>query len=196
MIVYQITRGLAFWNIDHPELRPVIRLGPLVIAVSATIIFLALPVKPVLVGEGSLSRHLISVFSTLPGFYIAALAAVATFSRPEMDETMPAPAPRMRLRVGNETGWVDLTFRMFLSHLFAFLTTLSFLAVFILVGTDLLSASGSDLLEKLAKSHFRTISAVFNATYVGLAVWLAGLIVLTTLFGLYFLAERIHRPES
>ena len=196
-LFYQIGRGFAFGQIKHPELTPALRWGPLCVALLAGVIYIAVPLKPKLVGDGSLSRHLIGVFSTLPGFFIAALAAVSTFSRPEMDMTMPSPAPQLRLKVGNERDWVPLTFRMFLSHLFGYLTTLAFLAVFFFVGVDVLSGSGSDILGRIvAADNYQSSASLFNVTYVGLAAWLSAKIVGTTLLGIYFLSERIHRPGA
>lgn len=196
-LLYQIGRGFAFSSVRHTELTRALRWIPLVFAAICIAAYLALPVRPPLTGEGSLSRHLIAVFSTLPGFFIAALAAVATFNRIEMDETMPTPAPQLKLKTGGERDWVDLTFRMFLSHLFGYLTTLAFIAVFLFVGVDVLSASGTDLLEKSLDITGATLVAqVSNAAYVGLAVWLSSKIVITTLLGIYFLAERIHRPQA
>ncbi|WP_404414764.1 hypothetical protein [Brevundimonas vesicularis] len=196
-LIYQIGRGFAFGGVRHPDLTGALRWTPLVFAVLGIAVYVALPVKPALVGDGSLSRHLIAVFSTLPGFFIAALAAVATFSRPEMDETMPDPAPQLKLKTGNERDWVDLTFRMFLSHLFGYLTTLAFIAVFLFLSVDLLSASGNDLLAKAVNEAALSHAALaLNAAYVGLAVWLSAKVVITTLLGIYFLAERIHRPHA
>jgi hypothetical protein len=196
-LVYQLTRGFAFAGVDHKDLKFGLRVMPVLFAIAAGMIFAVLPDKPLLTGEGSLSRHLLSVFSTLPGFFIAALAAVSTFTRPEMDETMPAPAPRLKLRVGDESDWVDLTFRMFLAHLFAYVTTLAFLAVFIFVSVDLLHQSGDTLLKLVVPPKWLSSWSHFlNAGYVALAVGLTANIVLTTLLGIYFLAERIHRPNS
>jgi len=196
-LLYQLSRGFAFAGVEHDDLKFGLRVMPVIIGVLAGVVFAILPDKPALTGEGSLSRHLLSVFSTLPGFFIAALAAISTFPRPEMDDTMPAPAPRLKLRVGNDSDWVDLTFRMFLSHLFAYVTTLAFLAVFIFVGVDLLHQSGDALMQRaLPPTWLSSWSHVLNAGYVALAISLTANIVLTTLLGIYFLAERIHRPNS
>lgn len=84
---------------------------------------------------------MISIFAILPGFFIAAIAAVATFNRAEMDFVMPEPAPELKLRTGSDEDYVKLTFRVFTSHLFAYLTTLSFFAVFMFITVDLTSPS-------------------------------------------------------
>ena len=70
---------------------------------------------------------MITVFAILPGFFIAALAAVSTFNRPEMDEVMSGQAPELKLRTGEHESYVPLTTRMFTTHLFSYLTSISFL---------------------------------------------------------------------
>ena len=65
-----------------------------------TVLFWLVPVQPKLVGDGSLSRHMITIFAVLPGCSIAAIAMVATFSRAKMDEVMREPAPELKLRAG------------------------------------------------------------------------------------------------
>jgi hypothetical protein len=58
-----------------------------------------------------------SLLGTLAGFYVAALAAVATFGRPEMDETMQGPVTLKHVR-GSITYIEELSRRRFLSFLF------------------------------------------------------------------------------
>ena len=141
MIWYQIRRAFAFGKVEHPDLRPFLTWFPFLIGLALAIGCELLPVRPRLTGDGSLSRHMLTIFAILPGFYIAALSAVATFSREEMDFEMPDPAPKMMLRVGAHDEKVSLTFRMFLSHMFSYLTALSFVAVFIFMAAELLEPS-------------------------------------------------------
>lgn len=171
--------------------------GPLVLSAVLTLLFWLLPVQPKLVGEGSLSQHMISIFAILPGFFITAIAAVATFNRPEMDEVMPEPAPELKLRTGIDESYVKLTSRIFTSHLFAYLTTLSFCAVFLFVTVDLTAPSVSFLVGKISSVAVRTtVTDAISISYFWIVTWFAAKIVLTTLIGLYFLAERMHRPHS
>lgn len=195
-MLYLLSRAFAFGWIKHPELAPFLRWGPVIVAFVLTLLFWLLPVQPKLAGDGSLSRHMITIFAILPGFFIAAIAAVATFNRAEMDVTMPEPAPELKLRTGRDESYVKLTFRMFTSHLFAYLTTLSFCAVFLFVSVDLVAPSAKFLIGKIPDIGVRAIvEGILTVVYVWIVTWFAAKIVLTTLIGLYFLAERMHRPH-
>lgn len=193
---YLAKRAFAFGGVKHPELSPFLTWWPIIFAFLAGGLFIALPVKPKLTGDGSLSRHLITVFSVLPGFYIAALAAVATFNRVELDFIMPEPTPEIRLRTGSHAGYVKVTFRLFISHLFSFLVVLSFITVFACVGAELVEGSVKLLVDRIQDTGVRQSVVIATQTlFCALIAWLSAKLILTTLVGLYFLAERIHRPE-
>jgi hypothetical protein len=194
-VLYLISRPFAFIWVKHPTLTPFLRFAPLSVAAIFTVIYWIMPIRPALTGDGSLSRHMITVFAILPGFFIAALAAVSTFNRPEMDEVMPDPAPELKLRTGEHESYVPLTARMFTTHLFSYLTSISFFAVFLFVCADLSSPSISYLVGLVPDQLWRDmLTHALALAYFACVIWLAAKIVLTTLIGLYFLAERIHRP--
>jgi hypothetical protein len=194
---YLASRAFAFGGIKHPELNPFLFWGPIISASALTFIFWLMPIQPKLTGDGSLSRHMITVFAILPGFFIAALSAVATFNRAEMDEIMPFPAPKIKLRTGAEESYVEMTSRMFTSHLFSYLTTISFIAVFVFVAADISAATAVFLINKISNVQFQIYTKNFiSLFYVWVLVWLSSKIILTTLVGLYFMSERIHRPHS
>lgn len=195
MIWYQIRRAFAFGEVKHPDLTPFLTWVPFFVGLLFAVGFEFLPVRPRFTGDGSVSRHMITVFAILPGFYIAALAAVATFNREEMDFEMPDPAPRMLMRSRGIDQETILTFRMFLSHMFSYLTALSFVAVFMFIGAELLAPSVQLLIGKLPSDWTAVATCSLGLSYLLLTFWLAAKIVLTTMIGLYFLAERIHRPD-
>jgi hypothetical protein len=170
------------------------RLAPVVAAVILGGIYLVLPVKPKIFGDKSFTDYLIAIFCTLPGFYIAALAAVATFGREEIDYTMPHPAPTLIMETNGKNAPVELTFRMFLSFLFAYLTAMSFVAVFALVGANLIAPSAKFILCGSSLACAPLAQGIILALYVSVMGWLAFKIVITTLLGIYFMAEKIHRP--
>ena len=87
-------------------------------------------------------------WSHFAGIFIAALAAVSTFDRHTLDDLMPAPAPRLELRTRGQDETVDLTMRMFLTHLFAYLTTYSFLLALICVICEALAPSFGSIVER------------------------------------------------
>ena len=98
MLLYELTRGLAYLRIKHPLIDwYTVRLPVLILAVLC-VAYAALPEKPSLLGDGGLLTDMLGIIATLPGFYFAALAAVATFDRPGMDVEIPDPAPVLSIR--------------------------------------------------------------------------------------------------
>jgi hypothetical protein len=132
----------------------------------------------------------------LPGFFIAALAAVSTFERRTLDVIMPDPAPRLALRTRGEDETVELTMRMFLSHLFAYLTTYSFFLALLCVACEAIAPSIFLVIQNVGPDYHFLVMLVIKLTYVGAVSWILANIVTATLFGMYFIAERMHRPNA
>lgn len=194
MIAYELSRGLAYRAIKHPEMHWYTRTLPLAFAVLGSAAIFLLPSPPALLGKDGLIAGSLSVLSTLPGFYFAGLAAVATFNGLNMDRAMPSPAPTAMVRTGPVSTKIDLSRRQFLSYLFSYLVLLS---LGLCVASLVLAAATPTLIS--VKAHLiisgagwawnlaRTVGVV---TYIGIA----SSILVTTLHGMFFLTERIHQP--
>lgn len=197
MILYQLTRCFAFRRIQHPHLPWITKYLPLLVTAVAALVFLFLPITPRLFGDGSITRNMISLLSILPGFFIAALAAVATFTRESLDQVMPDPPPKLALRSGDAFETVDLTMRMFLCHMFAYLTAVSFAAALFCIVGEVVAPSVSYIIELCALGRSKPIATgAVKTIYVCALAWMTANIAFTTLFGMYFLAERMHRPRA
>lgn len=192
--LYIITRPFAFRNIQHPALGGIIFKCPLICAVIFTVCYCLLPLKPSLTSSSGINSYMITIFATLPGFYLAALSAIATFNRPEIDQVMPAPAPKLNFRTRGQEEAVDLTFRMFLLHLFSYLTVLSILLIFLIITSNLLTPSILFILCKIGGFHY--LKEILSDIYFFILVFFTFRIVVVTFVGLYFLSERIHRPNA
>ncbi|MEQ1544054.1 hypothetical protein [Methyloglobulus sp.] len=57
------------------------------------------------------------------------LAAIATFNKPDIDKTMPVPAPKIDILVQGKRAVIELTRRRFLCSMFAFLTAESLILI-------------------------------------------------------------------
>ncbi|MCC2524321.1 hypothetical protein [Vibrio coralliilyticus] len=122
--------------------------------------------------------------SNLPGFYIAALAAIATFQSDKLDEfieTTSSTTPYIEYNVVDENKNVvskqfPLKRRSFLTYMFAFLTALSFLIVISSKLANLIPESSILLL----KFYSWGIFFVFYQ------------MVVTTFCGLYYLGSRLN----
>lgn len=133
-------------------------------------------------GDKGLLAELSGFIVSLPGFLIAALAAIATFNRPIIDQEM-IDAPTIDVKVG-ESGIEDmkLTRRDFLLRLFSYLTVLSiFLIIYQKIGSVLPVPS--------------LLASAYNVTewlYVSVFFLFFWQLLILLLFGLYYLCERLN----
>ncbi|MBG0593852.1 hypothetical protein KKZ48_09045 [Enterobacter hormaechei subsp. xiangfangensis] len=138
-----------------------------------------------LIKDGGFVKTASSFISNLPGFYIAALAAIATFNREEIDFPLIGSngAPFIKVTRTKENGkTVDthekLTRRLFLCMLFSFLTALS-LCILMLnaFATPLTGTYNND---------------IANWSYIIVFLFFTWQMLVSTFFGLYYLGDRIH----
>ena len=147
-------------------------------------ILLKIPVKDLFDDNGFI-KSIVSFISNLPAFYIAALAAIATFNRAEIDLPLISNERNasIEIKVTKENGKVVnseevLTRRLFLCMLFSFLTALSIVII-------ILNAIFSPLINVYQNS---IVLMVYTVVFTFL-VWQ---LLVSTFFGLYYLGNRIH----
>lgn len=171
--------------------------APLVITGAAVLGYFLLPIKPPLAGEGGLLARAAQVLALVPGFFITALAAVATFNRPEMDETMPDPAPTSRISHRGKMVEIELTRRMFLSYLFSYLSVLAVL-LFAASAVAPLLYPNLALVSQIQAPWLDGEVVVDGAKFLFVAsfVYFISSLFITTLHGVYFLCERILMPTT
>lgn len=194
-LIYELSRGFAYRGIAHSGMHMYTRWLPLIITIIVVLAYIALPSKPPIVGEKALAASLLTIVSTLPGFYFAGLAAVSTFGNTTMDHEMPAPAPEVEMVVAGTEVKVKLTRRLFLSYLFSYLVILSFVLCVALVGLNALSGSIDALQTYLAQVSDSVWPWRIVKGLTGTALVFAfASMVITTLHGVFFLTEKIHQP--
>lgn len=138
-------------------------------------------------GSQGLLDRLLTFVQTLAGFYIAALAAVSSFNSPHLDREMPSPAPTMYITYNGNMQLVSATRRRFLTSMFAYLTSLSFLFS--------LAAIATMVLAPVLKQN--CVGAVFFLHWFGAGFFLLALFQMTcvTFWGLFYLGERMITPD-
>lgn len=179
-------RPFAYLTIRHPT-RSLLWVNWVLPAILAFVIVAALHQFDIRINafsELGLIARLLAFVQTLVGFYIAALAAVASFNSRHLDRVMPSPAPKMKIKYNGELQEVPLTRRRFLCSMFAYLTALSFL--FSIAAITALSAEAvipHGWFAVLAPGLlFVFLLAVFQMTTV-------------TFWGLFYLGERMLTPD-
>lgn len=187
-----LLRPLAYLRISHdgsslPWLNwglPAVISGALVVGVG----YYA-PSINVFHGGGVLDKVL-SFVQSLPGFYLAALAAVATFNRPDLDSLMAGTPPRAKIINAQGTlQEVPLTRRRFLCMMFAYLTALSFAITIAII-------AGLALADPLTRSLSAPVAGTLRVVGAFAYVLLTAQMLVVTLWGLYYLGERMHTPGA
>jgi hypothetical protein len=133
---------------------------------------------------------LLGFFQCLPGFYIAALAAIATFGRTDIDNVLPEPTPTYKISKMGESVPIKLTRRRFLAMLFSFLTCESIALVLFSV---FYLTCGSEIAGFMFQDYSvgEAITVLLAFFYYVLMVQL----LTATFWGLYYLGFKLHEPQ-
>jgi hypothetical protein len=170
---------------------------PLLITAVSFCLYYIIPVRPPLMGDGGLLSKVASGLTLLPGFFITALAAVATFNRPDMDETMSEPPPKTL--IAHQGGMVEvaMTRRMFLSYLFSYLSILSFCLFLFTTALPYIISNIYYICETLIPDPYNFyIKFIIVNSISLLTIYFFSSLLVTMLHGIYFLCERMHMPNT
>ena len=183
---------LSYLRIEHEEKRWYDYRIPVLIASLVAVVYYFSAHKIPLIGSNGLLLQVNGLLQVLIGFYIAALAAVATFTNSSIDEVMAGDPPTLYEEFRGQKIKIELTRRRFVCYLFGYLALVSFVQfciglVSILIGKSLgvwiVSISSIELLSWLKTAFVWVYSLIlFN-------------IITTTLLGLYFLSVRFHQDS-
>lgn len=189
-MLWNLLRPLSYLFIEHRLKWKVDWLYPLLLAAISTVVVFSLkqfgPVS--LYADGGIISKVLSFVQGLPGFYIAALAAIATFNKTDIDKTMPAPAPKIDILVQGQSVAIELTRRRFLCSMFAFLTAESLILI---------------VLAIFAQTAYLPIRAIISQSW---QIWVSGLfswfffllfwqMIVATFWGLFYLGDKLHQPD-
>lgn len=188
---YEICRGFAYLKIKHKNMYIYKYLFPIIMTLILLFLYIILyftsEKHTLLIGKDSFSSSLLSVIATLPGFYFAGLAAIATFGNEAIDKEMPAPAPEIKIRDKGEKISVALTSRQFLSYLFSYLVIISLIICFILLLINGFSDEIHYVHTKIPSSIWNALKGAFS---IGITLMLSSMTI-TTLHGVYFMTEKM-----
>lgn len=181
LIVYQLTRPFSYLRIKHEDKWIYDWMIPFVLSIgSLCVMYYFVPLAQI-GGSVGLVSNITDFVANLPGFFIAALAAVATFNKHDIDQLMANPPKIEILHHGNPL-MVDMTRRRFLCVLFSYLTAIS---IFLVIG----SRFGVYLSVPTEYS--------FALSWLGISLFMFFLwqMIIATILGLYYLGERLHTPQ-
>lgn len=178
-ILKKLLKPLIYLKIKHEQKRFIDFYVPSLIGAIALLLIDISPVPINIIGQGSLVAHVNGLLQMLIGFFVASLAAVATFQRDGMDEVMQGEAPLL-----NDE---EVTRRQYICYMFGYLAFVS-LGVYFVTGIVDLSLGAWAIIF----GTWYTIVKWF-ALYLYLVV--VANIFITTLLALHFLTDRIVRTD-
>ncbi|PUA19153.1 hypothetical protein [Glaciimonas sp. PCH181] len=186
-----LLRPLSYLSIEYKQKWIVDWLYPLILAVVTIGLLFYLKTFGIiaLYADGAVISKILGFVQCLPGFYIAALAAIATFNKADIDKTMPAPAPKLDILVQGQSVAIELTRRRFLCSMFAFLTAESLILI---------------VLAIFGQAIYLPMKAILNEQY---RIWVSGIYLLafmfafwqmliTSFWGLFYLGDRLHQRDQ
>jgi hypothetical protein len=189
MAIYQLLRPVSYLVIRDSSKWKIDWVIPVIFASITLIVLFGIPVRPTIFGSSGVLAQLSGLLQILPGFYIASLAAIATFNKENMDEYMPEPTPTVTIRVSGHQFPIRLTRRRMLSLLFGYLSFLSLFLFLAIIAANVVAPSAKVFLP--SEMHKVAISI-----FVGMYSLLFWHMIAVTLFGLYQLSDRMHQPDQ
>ncbi len=187
--MWRLIVPLKYWQIKHPDKLKFDLYVPAMLALVLMIPLLfpefrtnsALPVAVI--------EKITSFIALLSGFFIAALAAIATFGGKGLDSQMlgNGKVELVHKSVG-EPDVEPLTRRRFLSFLFGFLAFQSIICALLGIGVFFADQINiSSYAPTLVKFGFPIFWVVYS--------FIIGTIISNTLLGLFYLTDRMHRHD-
>lgn len=187
MLLGQLFQPFAYLAIRHPYKWIVDWLHPSIFAIATIAICLLGGPLSDLLKTGGFIAMVLSFVQSLPGFYIAALAAIATFGRADIDQILPDPTPIVMIKHRGKESPVELTRRRFLAMLFAFLTAESLL---IIIFSIFLISYAQPLFSFTHESL--AIGKIIGTLLISVYFLILYQMILATFWGLYYLGYKLH----
>jgi hypothetical protein len=192
MILYQLSRPAAYLLIKDSSKWKIDWGLPAIFSIIISLTFFLTKSHTSWLKSGGLIDDLQGFLQILPGFYLTALAAIATFSKRDLDLELPDPTPTILIkfirhnRLHKKT--INLTRRRMLCYLFGYLTFLSLTLYLITVfaPTNLIKIT----------SYVEGYSNHLNGFLKSIFQFFFWQMIIVTIFGLYQLCDKIHQPES
>jgi len=183
-------RSLNYLRISHKYAPRYNWIYPVVFGCILAALVLQLSLAASAFEKDGLLNTFVPVLAILAPFYIAALAAVSTFSgNRSIDKPFNMSKPVLLEVIGDGGDWekIDVTPRHFLSLLFGYCTALSMFLLTLSIFSPLFLTG--------VKAVFGSYSDCVLGVILTVFLVLLSQLILSTMLGVYFLADRIHRDS-
>ena len=173
--------GILYSKITHDFVLPAI------FAAITLIVFIYLDAPLKIFGSPETTKRITDLLQLMMVFYLAALAAVATFDRKGIDTPLKGGDATLKIRGKAQ----PLTHRQFISYLFGYLSFVSLILFVFMTAGDLMH----DKLKEILQKHPDTLQFLLvwiNPPVFFLFLMLLWQLTLTSLLGIYFLTDRLQ----
>lgn len=185
-VLGQFITPLSYIKIKHPVKPWFDWYVPLLLTLLACFLLFILPKGFSLLGGHGLVFIITDLVKILVGFYIASLAAIATFQKPDMDEMLSGEPATLDVKRKGHDKIVSLSRRRFLCFLFGYL---AFMGIVIYFAGALATLLASNFTSFASGGLGGFIRWLFTFCYI----FLTANLISTTMLGLHFMTDRIHR---
>ncbi|WP_022695996.1 hypothetical protein [Ponticaulis koreensis] len=124
-----ISQCLRYRSIRHKDIRNLLWTFPILASTVVALLTAWSPFPPDVVGPTGLAHLVFSIVLQLPGFYIAALAAIASLRNRFLDIELPEPAPTLIVKVRGQPVEKILSLREVMLLATGYLATASFIVL-------------------------------------------------------------------
>lgn len=186
----ELLRPFSYLTVKHPDSRVLMVnwVLPVLLAGACVGPLIAWKIEVDTFSSSGWLMKVLGFVQNLPGFYLAALAAVATFSNPGMDKLMPGTPPTACVLHNGKLTEVKLTRRRMLCIMFAYLTVESF-------GLTIAAITATTMATPIKAVLPEVIQSSMRFGFMFLYLMFLWQLLSVTLWGLYYLGERIHTPD-
>lgn len=191
----RLLRPLLFWGIKGiGEFK---WMYPSILTILSIIYIYIYPTEINFQGKDSWIAAIFSCLQVLPGFYIAALAAIATFPNINLDRALDGDEVSVYLSEDGVMQQVVLTRRRLLCFTFGYLSFSSIILLLLCswiqlaTPTLLISTALNKALDVLTVNFYINQSTI-DLIMLSIILFIFYQIICATLLGLFYLTDRIH----
>ncbi len=161
---------------------------PLTLTLGTCATFYYLKLEFSILDKADSVKRILDLLALMIVFYLAALAAVATFDRKGIDTLLRGGDALLAVRSHDGGKYIDikLTYRQFISYLFGYLSFLSLCLYVTIIGVSIVWPKLKQLIETNSLVIWSDRIIFFVVIFF---LWQ---LIFTSLLGIYFLTERIQ----
>lgn len=185
--MFKLLTAFRFLQIQSPDLRWYQWVYPTVLTLAFCVSFYWITGTWVRLSNPKVIGDINGLMSLLIAFYIAALAAIATFHGASLDSAMKGRTPVLIRKFGESRLEEKLTRRRFLAALFGYCAAMAILVY--IVGAVAVHIE-SPCVAAIWVSEVLGVASGAAATFY---IWMLASLWTVTMLGLHYFVERMHR---